>query len=420
MKTPFPSFVKTFDLPPELGKAALVGLCLYFLAGLADGALLPFFALWARKDAGIPTGYIGLLLACYAGGELLATPWLGGIADRIGRRPVLLLSTTGVGGGFLLLYFTHGISTAALCLLLIGIFESVLHPTIAAVIVDTVPTEHVRRHFALTHVASNLGHIVGPALGALLALLSLGAVFIGCGISLLVAALLVAGWLPETWTRSAATAGHREDDDDDDGLSGLLPAFRDRRLAALLLWFAVLEIAGSWIESVLPLYAHDTHVLTASGVGWLFTYSAAVIVLFQLWISKQLANLSGFSLVVISGVALAAGFAVLVIHPGVVGLVIGVTLFAVAQMLFGPLIPTTVNELAPPSGRATYMAAISVTQDLKDTLGPATGTLLYAASARLPWFVGMPVVLSAAAALATTVRRHERGQASQSPKVTSL
>jgi len=38
-----------------------VGLFLFFIAGLADGVLMPFFALWAQLDAGIPTEYIGLL-----------------------------------------------------------------------------------------------------------------------------------------------------------------------------------------------------------------------------------------------------------------------------------------------------------------------------------------------------------------------
>ncbi len=76
----------------ELPGPARVGLFLFFVAGLADGVLMPFFALWAQQNAGIPTEYIGLLLGCYAGGELLATPFVGGIADRVGRRPVLLVS----------------------------------------------------------------------------------------------------------------------------------------------------------------------------------------------------------------------------------------------------------------------------------------------------------------------------------------
>ena len=45
-----------------LPRPAKVGLFLFFAAGLADGVLMPFFALWAQQDAGIPIEYIGLLL----------------------------------------------------------------------------------------------------------------------------------------------------------------------------------------------------------------------------------------------------------------------------------------------------------------------------------------------------------------------
>ena len=157
--------------------AARVASFLFFLASVADGTLMPFFPLWARNDVGIPIEYIGLLLGCYAGGELLATPFVGGIADRMGRRPVLLASTTGIGVGFLLLFFIPGTIGTALSLLVIGLFESVLHPTAATVITDVVPEDQRRNHFAMTRVMSNAGQIVGPALGGVLALWSLHLVF---------------------------------------------------------------------------------------------------------------------------------------------------------------------------------------------------------------------------------------------------
>ena len=75
------------------------------------------------------------------GGELLATPFLGGIADRVGRRPTLLASTLGVGLGFGLLYLTRGAWASAAALLLIGVFENVLHPTAFTVIADVTPAD---------------------------------------------------------------------------------------------------------------------------------------------------------------------------------------------------------------------------------------------------------------------------------------
>lgn len=111
---------------------------LFFAASLADGVLVPFFALWAVRDAGIPVAAAGLQLGCYAGGELVATPFVGGLSDRIGRRPVLIGSTLGVGCGFFVLYFAHGAVQAAVAFLMIGVFESVLHPTAQAVVADIV------------------------------------------------------------------------------------------------------------------------------------------------------------------------------------------------------------------------------------------------------------------------------------------
>lgn len=411
MRLPFPSpFTGGLLRPARL--PAAIGMFLFFCAGYASGVLMPFFALWAKQVAGIPTASIGLLLGCYSGGELLATPLIGGIADRIGRRPVLLMSSAGVGLGFLLLYFVHGVAAAALVLILIGVFESVLHPTIATVIAEAVPAARTRHYFSLARVASNVGRIAGPATGAVLALRSLGAVFFGAAAASLAGALVAALWLPETWDRTAPAQG---DDEDDDSLAGLLPALRDKRLAGMLLWTMCLQISAGWIGSVLPLYASDNGLLTPSRVGLLFTYSAALIVVFQLLMTRMLGGVSSFRLVLASGVALAAAFAVLLAVPGVAALIGAVTLLAAAEMLLGPLIPVTVNALAPPGARATYMAAASVMADLEDTVGPAVGTFLYALGTRLPWLLGIPVALAAALALAYTVRRHERAPTAGAP-----
>ena len=75
------------DLLTRMPLPARVACVLFFVASVADGALMPFFALWALKVAGIGVAWIEVLLGCYAGGELLATPFMGGIADGWGDVP---------------------------------------------------------------------------------------------------------------------------------------------------------------------------------------------------------------------------------------------------------------------------------------------------------------------------------------------
>jgi MFS transporter, DHA1 family, tetracycline resistance protein len=385
-------------------RAAQVGMFLFFAAAVADGILMPFFALWAHKVGGIPIEYVGLLLGCYAGGELLATPFVGGIADRVGRRPVLLISTVGVGVGFLLLYLVQGAIAVAAALIVIGVFESVLHPTASTVMADVVPAETLREHFAARRVLSNAGSMAGPALGALLALHSLGLVFLGAGLTILFGALVVAGFLVETRPPDGAPS----EDDDEESLLALTAVLRDSRLAALIAPVALLEIAGSWIGSITPLYADAGGTLTASGIGLLFTYAGALGVLLQMPLTAATARMSSFAIVLWSGAVQAAAFACLLVSPGLPWLIGAVTFLALAGMLSGPLVQTIVTALAPRTGQATYQAAFGVVNDLKDAAGPAIGAWLYAFAAALPWATGAAISLAAAFGLAVAARRHEQ------------
>lgn len=401
------TFFRKFDFSiPRLPRPAAIGIALFFLGGLADGMLMPFFALWAKNEAHVPTGYIGLLLGCYAGGELLATPVVGGIADRLGRRRVLLVSTSGIGLGFLLLYISQGALAAAASLILIGLFESVFHPTAATVIADVTPPEQLRRRYALMRMASNSGHLIGPACGAVLVQWSLGLVFLGSALSMLIAAVLVAVLLAETWQPSADA-----DEEDDDNLTALGAAFRDPRLAMLLITVALLGIAASWIESLLPLYAVSAGTLTPSSVGLLFTYAALLGVIFQMPVLRGVEHLANASVILAGSLAAAVAFAALAFSPALPWLVLAVTAMVFSDMLSGPLTQTIATQLSPQKARATYMAAFSAAGDLKDAAGPALGTGLYAIAAGLPWLVGMPLALGAGLFLAVVARGHDAAAA---------
>lgn len=396
---------------PSLPPAAWSALALCFCVGFADGVILPFLALWAEQSAHVSPRYVGPLLACYAAGELIATPFLGGAADRWGRRPVLLLSLLGVSGGFLLLPSCGGLLAVAAVLLAIGVFECTLHPTVSTVIADVVSPQRHRQAFAWARGCAALGKIAGPAAGALIAAHALGSVFYGAAATLVTGALIVFACMPETRQASDAQPGEEEDEP---GLAGLLPAFRDRRLASLLGWLLCVEICAGWVPAVLPLYSHDTGLLDPAQVGWLFTYGAALVAVLQLTMTGRFAKIGGATLVGCSALALASAFVAMLTLGGITGLVAGMTLLSINQMLLGPLVPTTITALAPPHRRAAYMAAGSVVNDLEDTLAPAIGTLIYGVSPRLPWIVGIPLALGAGFVLSRRIRRHENGLATDS------
>jgi MFS family permease len=397
-------------IPPPV----TLGLLLFFCAGFADGMLIPFFPLWASEEADIPVGAIGVLFGCYAGGELLAAPLIGGIADRLGRRPVLVASSLGVGLGFVALFFIHGVPAAVVVLLFTGICESVLHPTIMTVIADATSEADHRRWFSLVRVSSGAGQILGPAAGSALVHVSFRAVFLAAGGALLLGGIIMLIALAETREfEDHATCGDQDDcngSEEEEGLSALLPVLHDARLAKLLVWVVLFEISGSWIESVIPLYAHDAGTLGSSGVGALFAYAAALMVGLQMLVSRFAEDWSALRLTVGAGLATIVAFMLLAASPSIIALVLAVSLCSLAQMLIGPLVPTAVNVIAPSERRASYMAASSVAMDLKDSLGPAAGTALYALAPRLPWIAGLPLVTLASLGLGVAVDRINRAR----------
>src|SRR5207237_9870444 len=74
--------------------------------------LLPFYA----ESFGATPAVVGLLVSAYAICQLIAGPPLGHLSDRVGRRPVLLVSQIGTCVGFLILASAHSLLMVFLAL----------------------------------------------------------------------------------------------------------------------------------------------------------------------------------------------------------------------------------------------------------------------------------------------------------------
>src|SRR5579875_840766 len=91
---------------------------------LASSAMLPFVVLWAHRDAGLGGVAAGLLFVGQALGEFGGGILGGGLADRLGHRRVLLVSTTGMALGYGLLAVAGAPALAIVLFLAAGVFES--------------------------------------------------------------------------------------------------------------------------------------------------------------------------------------------------------------------------------------------------------------------------------------------------------
>ena len=111
--------------------------------------------------------YGGWLMFAYAIMQFIFAPIIGGLSDRYGRRPVLLLSLFGLGIDYLFLAFAPTIGWLFIGRLLAGI-SGASFTTASAYIADVSPPEKRAQNFGLIGAAFGLGFIIGPVLGGLL------------------------------------------------------------------------------------------------------------------------------------------------------------------------------------------------------------------------------------------------------------
>ncbi len=126
--------------------------------------LLPFFG----EHFNASPAMIGFLMASYSLTQFIAAPFWGRASDRIGRRPILLITLTGAAASYVLL----GFSSSLLMLFVargLGGFMAGNISTAFAYVADITTPENRTKGMGVIGAAFGLGFIAGPAIGGILA-----------------------------------------------------------------------------------------------------------------------------------------------------------------------------------------------------------------------------------------------------------
>ncbi|MFO0336703.1 MAG: TCR/Tet family MFS transporter [Pseudomonadota bacterium] len=118
-------------------------------------------------DAASAAEHYGLFAIAWAAMQFVFSPVLGMLSDRYGRRPVLLISLTGLGLDYILMALAPTLLWLFIGRVISGI-TAATYSTATAYIADVTPPEKRAQQFGLIGAAFGLGFIAGPALGGVL------------------------------------------------------------------------------------------------------------------------------------------------------------------------------------------------------------------------------------------------------------
>src|ERR1043166_1371825 len=141
-----------------------------FIDLIGFGIVLPLLPIYSR-NFGASALMIGVIMASFSAMQFVFSPLWGRLSDRIGRRPVLLVSTAGAAISYAVFALGSGLQGTPALLVVLGsrILAGICGANITvaqAYIADISPPEDRSRRMGLIGMAFGLGFIFGPALGA--------------------------------------------------------------------------------------------------------------------------------------------------------------------------------------------------------------------------------------------------------------
>jgi MFS family permease len=346
-----------------------------FIDLVGFGLVIPLLPFYAARFGASPEG-VTILLTVYSLVSMVTAPLWGRLSDRIGRRPVLIVSTLasalaylwlGFAGSLWMLYAARAIAGA--CAGNIAAAQ--------AYIADVTTPENRARGMGMIGAAFGLGFIVGPALGGAVAGNDLATadlktpMLIACGLSL-VAAVGVLTILKESLTQDARARPRR----------GRIEAIRGALgrpvLARLLLVFFLATLAFSGMEATFALWAMRQFSWGPAQVGYIFTYVGVLLAVMQGGGIGPLTKRFGEERLLLAGLGLIALGLLALPGAGFGQLIVSMSLLAFGMGAMQPSLNSLISRRAAADQQGEVLGVAQSVSALSRVIGPAVAGVMFA------------------------------------------
>jgi DHA1 family tetracycline resistance protein-like MFS transporter len=369
-----------------------------FLDLVGFGIILPQLPYYAEAFGA--TGiWVGAILTAYSAAQLAGASLLGRLSDRIGRRPVLLMSLAGSAASLLLCGLARSLWLLLAARALAGIFGGSIAAAQAYIADVTAPGERAR-YMGLLGASIGLGFVFGPALGSGLARYGFGAAAFAAA-SLAAANLVFALFrLPET--RGAEERHHAHSRLD---WTSFLDALHHPSIGRLLAATFLSTLAFVAMEATFALLGQVRFGLDAGRLGFVFAYVGVVMVIVQGALVGRLALRFGErDLATAGALVMGASLAALPLVPSLAAALGVLAGLAIGQGLTTPMLSTLLSRATDADEQGGTLGLGQSLAAAARAVGPIGAGWLYDRAAAAP-YAASAAVMVVTALLVGTARR---------------
>lgn len=346
-----------------------------FLDLLGVGILIPIIPYLVRQFQTDATT-VGVLSLSYSAAQFIASPILGVLSDRYGRRPILVFSIFGSAIG----YFLFGWAGSLWLMFFARIVDGITGGNIStaqACLADISRPEDRAKNFGLIGMAFGLGFIIGPALGGFLSKISIHAPAYGAGCMALVTSIFAYFLLPETLPPERRKAGAARWSDLNP-LRPVITAFQNSALRVLLISLFLLNFAFAALQTNFSVFTLARFQWSAEDNAWIFAFIGLMVAFNQGYLIRRLTKVVQERTLAMWGFALfGPGFVLIALATEGWMLYVASGLIATGSSFTNPTLTSFISQRVSNKEQGSILGTTQAVLSLTRVFGPLWAGLVF-------------------------------------------
>lgn len=351
-----------------------------FIMAVGFYMLIPLLALHFLENLSLTIAFVGAITAIRSASQNGLMPLAGWLADRVDYKKAIAIGVLIRAAGFAMLGTVNSVPLLIIASILTGMGGALFHPASYAAYSALAEGRDQLKIYSTREMISNLGFVIGPMAGGLLAGFDFKWVSLVAAFMFLVAFAFTVMGLPSGLSAQATAP------------TSIRTVLKNRAFVRYCALGAGLWILISQLYLVVPFRAGAV-LPGALGVGVVYTASAVLMVAIMLPLTALASrHLSSRNILSMSSIALGGGIAVMGLWGSLAGLIVGVGLFTVGQILCQPVMNSVTADFAGSGSIASHFGVFGLAQAVGSIIGNLVGGLLYSLSEKgpiteLPWII---------------------------------
>lgn len=373
-----------FNFPPKI-----IILSTVFLDVLGIGLIIPILPFYVESFH-VPDIVVTLLFAVFSLFAFFSAPILGMISDRIGRRPVLLVSLASSALGWIIFAFSKTLFGLFLGRIIDGSAAGNIS-TAQNYLIDISKDEKERtKNLGLIGAIFGIAFIIGPLAGGVLSNINMKLPFIIVGIMATINTILAYFFLPETnHDRNTNKISLNP-------FSPIIKAYKSKNILPLYISWLFFGIAISLNQSIFALYITKVFSWTVIASGLIMTIMGVIISFNQAFMIRKvwLHYFKESFLMIWMFIPISLGYFIMSI-PFKFTFILGIIITAFGQSLSRVVMNSQIIGFSDKKEQGEMMGILASLMSLSMILGPIIGGAVYTIHQSLPFlFSGIILIIT--------------------------